>query len=106
MESILAVCMPPPTTPKGTATTVESNEMKDDVLVQKYSNGTVGMITLKDDEKEPDSFTIVTREMTVDGVKSTETLKKSKAGFKMTKTIFNCFDDKKKAAEADGSKYS
>lgn len=110
MENILAVCMPPPTTPKGSATEIKGNEMKGDVLHQTYSDGRVGMITLKDDAKEPDSFYVVTREIETetDGKKSksTETLKKSKAGFNMTATIFNCFDDKLKEAEASGSEYA
>lgn len=106
MDSILKVCMPPPTV-DDKELEVKDNKMNGETLEQTYSDGTVGMITVKDDEKEPESFVIVTRVRKVGDQDVTTTLKKSKAGYKMKDTnIFNCFDEKIKAAKESGGSYA
>lgn len=105
MEKILAVCMPPPTV-DDKVLDVTDNKMVEEVLHQTYSDGTVGKITMKDDDKEPQSFVIVTRTIEKDGQTQTSTLKKSKEGYKMKDTtIFNCFDKKIAEAAESGGKY-
>lgn len=105
MERILAVCMPPPTV-DDKVLDVTKNEMKDEVLHQTYSDGTVGKITLADDKDQPQSFYVVTRTIEKDGQTQTSTLKKSKDGYKMKDTnIFNCFDVKIAEAAESGGKY-